>query len=353
MKNPNGTGGIIKLSGKRRRPYAVRITLGIVQDDKSALKQIQRYIGYYATKQEAQAALVDYNKGFYNIDLSNITFAEMFERFTKIKFQSISPSQQEAYTSANFRSKPLHGMRFADIKASHMQNVINEYGKSYSSRVKMKTLYNQMYIAAIQDDIVQKNYATHLSVGADDTREIHGVISDKDIKKLWKSLHVPYVDYLLILLFTGMRRGELIRVKTEDVNLGERYLIGGSKTEAGRNRIIPIHESLMPFFQERMSGEYLFEEDGKPLADHQIRNRIEKAQKELNLSFLAHDTRVTFISNMRRAEADLLITRRIVGHSDKTITEKVYTKVGIQSLVEEVDKLSKLPIFLSTEAIAI
>lgn len=351
MKNPNGAGSIVKLSGKRRRPYAVRVTIGI-KKQKNKLKQKQKYIGYYETRKDAQIALADYARGFFNIELSGITFNEMYDRFTKIKFPSVSEAQQETYTAAHFRSKPLHGMKFSEIKASHMQAVIDERGKSYSSRVKMKTLYNQMYISAIQDDIVQKNYAEYLSVGADDTKEIHNVIADSAVKSLWNALHVPYVDYLLILLFTGMRRGELIRIKTEDVHLEERYMIGGSKTEAGRNRIIPIHESLLPFFVGRMDGEYLFEEDGQPLKDHHIRTRIENAQKELGLKFLAHDTRVTFTSNMRRVEADWLTTKRIIGHSDRGVTEKVYTKIGIQAFVDEVDKLSALPIFPSKKKVA-
>ena len=49
MRNPNGYGSIIKLSGKRRKPFAVRVTIGWNNNG----KQIYKYIGYYKTKQEA------------------------------------------------------------------------------------------------------------------------------------------------------------------------------------------------------------------------------------------------------------------------------------------------------------
>ena len=49
MKQPNGYGGISKLKGRRRKPYAVRVTTGWTDEG----KQIKKYLGYYATKKEA------------------------------------------------------------------------------------------------------------------------------------------------------------------------------------------------------------------------------------------------------------------------------------------------------------
>ena len=58
MRNPNGYGSIIKLSGKRRKPFAVRVTIGWNNNG----KQIYKYIGYYKTKQEADRQLVYYTE---------------------------------------------------------------------------------------------------------------------------------------------------------------------------------------------------------------------------------------------------------------------------------------------------
>jgi len=59
--------------------------------------------------------------------------------------------------------------------------------------------------------------------------------------------------------FIGMRPGELLKMKTENVNLEGRYMIGGSKTKAGRGRIIPIHDDIFPLVEKRVAaaGEYL------------------------------------------------------------------------------------------------
>ena len=70
MRLPNGFGSVVKLSGKRRKPYLAKITAG--WDDNG--KQIRKCIGYAKTKKEAIELLVKYNANPYDIDLSNITF---------------------------------------------------------------------------------------------------------------------------------------------------------------------------------------------------------------------------------------------------------------------------------------
>lgn len=63
MRLPNGYGGVTKLSGRRRKPYMVRKTIGWHIDEKTD-KKVQDYvvIGYAATKSEALQMLADYKK---------------------------------------------------------------------------------------------------------------------------------------------------------------------------------------------------------------------------------------------------------------------------------------------------
>ena len=67
MRLPNGYGGVVKLSGNRRRPYAARITTGWHINDITG-KRIQNYqiLGYAPTRSEALQILARYNN--YPID---------------------------------------------------------------------------------------------------------------------------------------------------------------------------------------------------------------------------------------------------------------------------------------------
>lgn len=61
---------------------------------------------------------------------------------------------------------------------------------------------------------------------------------------------MDFIDTILILIYTGMRVGELLDIKVENVHINEKYMVGGSKTEAGKNRVIPFHERIVPLVKK-------------------------------------------------------------------------------------------------------
>ena len=79
MKLPNKYGSVYKLSGKRRKPWAVRKTVGWKQiSEKMRSYPIYEFIGYYATRTEALQALADYNENPYDLHFNTITFEEVY-----------------------------------------------------------------------------------------------------------------------------------------------------------------------------------------------------------------------------------------------------------------------------------
>ena len=81
MKNPNGYGSVIKLGGKRRKPFGARITIGY--NDKG--KQIFKYIGYFENRKAAMQALAEYNINPYDVHLADITLKEVMDMCMKKK----------------------------------------------------------------------------------------------------------------------------------------------------------------------------------------------------------------------------------------------------------------------------
>lgn len=84
MKLANGMGSVYKQGGKRRNPWIARKTKGWEIDETTGRTK-QRYltIGYFPTRQEALTALMNYNQNPYDIEASSITFAEVYERWSK------------------------------------------------------------------------------------------------------------------------------------------------------------------------------------------------------------------------------------------------------------------------------
>ena len=141
MRLPNGYGSVYKLSGKRRKPFVARKTIGWSDEG----KQMYRTIGYYETKKLALQALADFNNNPYDVEVSTLTFADIFDRWKEQKFNDISRSAINGYNAAYETSKELHDIKFVDIKTMHLQAVINNCGKGFDTLRKIRVLYNQLF----------------------------------------------------------------------------------------------------------------------------------------------------------------------------------------------------------------
>ena len=343
MKNPNGYGSIMKLSGNRRKPFGVRITVGWDDDG----KQIFKYVGYYSTRAEAMIALADYHKNPFDLDLNKVTFAEIYEKWSEDKFAHASKSNINAYKAAFKASTKLHSLKFVDIKKVHLQKVIDTCGKNYPTLRKIKVLFNQLFKYALENDIVTRDYSDFVEISHHKVdNKSRKPFNKSEIKKLWSNVaDSEYLQIILVLIYSGLRISELLDLKKENVHLEEQYFdVIDSKTDAGIRKV-PIADKLLPFFQYWMSKnncDYLF---STPEGEHFLyRNYYDSYWKpfieELNMSHKPHDTRHTTVTLLVAAEVNQTIIKRIVGHSGAmSLTERVYTHFDIQQLIDAINKI--------------
>ena len=146
-----------------------------------------------------------------------------------------------------------------------------------------------------------------------------------------------------MLMFTGCRIGEFIKIKKSDVKLRRRVLkITESKTDAGRNRLIPIPKKLLPWYEEYMSqsGEYLIGHDGKPYSYDSFRRAIfDRVMNHFRMNHTPHETRHTCASMLDSADINRTVIKLILGHTLEGVTEKVYTHKTIRELLRAIDKI--------------
>lgn len=338
MKNPNGYGSVIKLGGNRRKPYAVRITTGWNDNGKQKFE----YISYHETRPEAMIALAEFNNNPYDLKARKITFAEVFDRFTKEKFKKVSKSNINGYNASFKQSKDLHHLKFIDIKKSHLQAVIDNCNKSYGTKRKIKVLFNQLYKFALENDLTTKDYSKFVELGKNDTVSNRMPFSDVEIDCLWKNINrMDFIDTVLIMIYTGLRPGELIDIENKNININERYMRGGIKTEAGKNRIIPINKKILPLIENRINTDHQYlitNHENKQMSYYNYyEEKWKKIMEQLEMKHKPHDCRHTFATLMDNAGANKLSIKRIMGHASKDITDKVYTHKDIEQLLLAID----------------
>ncbi len=375
MKLPNGYGSVSKLSGNRRKPYLARVTIGWTTDEqKEKTTQNRVVIGTFKTKKEALQALSEYGANPYDIQSENMTLEELYTKWTEAYFPTLtSDSSSRTVTSAWKYCHELYRMRVKDIRARHIKGIIEDAyiirdsGKHKGEKVmatagvkgRIKSMFNLMLDFALEYEIVDKNYARTFDLSEDVVREkkaatrCHIKFSDEEMKKLWDNVDtMKYVDWILIQCYMGWRPQEIARLEIQNVHLDEKYIVGGMKTDAGRNRAVPIHSRILPLVRknyeyalslgsDRLLNDPDASKGGMTISYDKYAYRFEKVREALGLreDHRPHDPRKTFVTMAKKASVDGLVIKRLIGHETGDLTEDVYTERDINWLAEEIQKM--------------
>ena len=196
----------------------------------------------------------------------------------------------------------------------------------------------------MENDIINKNYAEFLKLPKKEKVEKQ-TFSELEIIKIYiKAEEVEWADTILILIYTGMRISELIGLTRFNVDIEKKIITGGVKTEAGKNRQIPIHPIIYPFIEKwyNKNGNYLIcNEKGNAIPVRKYREEyyyptLEKLEvRKLN----PHCCRHTFASLMHDAGAETFDIQKLIGHSDYSTTANIYTHTDIEKLRKTIQKI--------------
>lgn len=331
-KRANGTGSVIRKPGNRSKPWEAQ---------KSGV-----YIGAYATKYEAEQALLRL-ADLPASETLNLTFKQVYEKWLPVHSRSITSSGVEGYEFAFSHCQDLKNKVFRRLRTSDFQQVILEMegkGLSKSSCEKVVQLFGQLSKWAIQEEICQTNYATFVVVTAKQkaTRQpftaaqIAAILSSPD----------PAAQIAAILIATGCRPNELFAAATAEAQ--ETYFVSGSKTEAGKNRIIPVAAFGLPAYQslraaaiesgcEKLINAY----SGNKNYDGFYRRDWKRLMESLCIENMTpYNCRHTFVTMAVQSGVKPEILQKIIGHADYNTTIGVYTHLQINEILQEAKKLT-------------
>ena len=367
---PNGFGQISEIKGRNlRNPFRAMVTVGKTKTGRPICKPLKPE-SYFPTYNDAYAALVEYNKNPYDLGPA-ITAKELYEKWTEGYFKTLkSDASARAVDAAWAYCTSVYDMRVMDIRARHVKGCMEEgtaivKGKeqhpSAAMKNKIKSLFNQMLDYALEYELVDRNYSRTFNLSDEVIKEVtsvkkgHIAFTDEEIALLWQ--HVDdkrYVDAILIQCYSGWRPQELGLLELENVDLENWTFKGGMKTEAGTDRVVPIHSRIRPLVlrkykeAEALGSKYLFnctDPDSNRKNIMFTYNRYQKGftriRTELNLNpeHRPHDGRTHFVTAAKKAGVDEYAIKYMVGHKISDITEKVYTKREFEWLKEEIEKL--------------
>ncbi len=346
QKRPNGTGTIVKLSGNRSRPFQVRKMI----DGKLV------HFGTYATRTEAVVALDAANTVEYP-PLYDYTFEMIFELVIEQNKAKLTKSGLTNYYSGYKHLNHLAKIKMRDFLTQHLQDAITKAqseGFGYATWKKMQNIASLMCKVAMANNIIDKNYA-QLATMPEKKAAVEKVsFTAQQLSTLWDVWECDLdAAVILALCYNGLRINEFLDLKKEHINLEERIICApGSKTEAGKNRIVAIPLDTIPIYSRLMQtdGEYLYPSptgkrwDAKNYRDRCFYPTLDKYDLNSDHKLTPHSCRHTYAMLCVKNDLNEKATMDLMGHTKYSTTMEIYadaTAKDFDFLRTEADKLHR------------
>ncbi len=188
------------------------------------------------------------------------------------------------------------------------------------------------------------------------TRKVVSTLSDEEIRAILRTFGTSPSDVrnqtlFMILLDTGLRIGELINLKMEDIHMDEGYLkvLGKGKKE----RIVPIGNNAQKVLQRYLFrfrpkpinpviNNVFLSQSSKPLTENSMKLMFTRLAKRSGVCRLhAHLCRHTFATRFLVNGSDVFTLQQILGHSTLTMVSH-YVNLASSHVVIQHQKFSPL-----------
>lgn len=332
---PQSQGTITKLNGQRANPYWVRLPA-----DYSSGIPVRKSLGCYPTYAAAAEAL---SKAMYTPEQTEnnqktVTLQDIYDRFVDSHYyEALSKSAQGSHRTAwrylsQFATVPVSSIN-RDTFQVPVDNM-REVGLKRESMAKVRNLASLLCKEAMSLGLMTVNYGQLIQLPKSDT-EPAKPFSSKQICRIWEESDRGDKDAkaVLVLIYTGMRPGELLSTDiAEHLHMDGPYwyIQHGSKSAAGRNRIIPIpkilHPVIVQLVDSRTSGPLIAaEQGGFWRVDNWRPRRFTALMDRLKLhGYTPYSCRHTYADLQKRKQVSPEVMMRIMGHADYSTTVEKY-----------------------------
>ncbi len=163
--------------------------------------------------------------------------------------------------------------------------------------------------------------------------------------------HLKHLKPIVVMaLNTGMRKGEILNLKWDDVDMKHGFILL-SHTKNGERREIPINPTLKAHLEELFKGTvkrprkinvpFVFYDYTTEKPYKNVHNSFVSACKKANIrDFRFHDLRHTFSSQLVMAGIDITTVKELLGHKTLTMTLR-YAHLAPSHKVKAVDILDQ------------
>ena len=275
------------------------------------------------------------------------TFLEVYTEWEERHREKVSRSTLNCYRAAKKYYAPLFAKPFSRIDLSDLQQCVDGCGKGRRTRENMKALGGLMYKYALPRHLSDMNYASFLETGVNDKKS-YPPFSMEQVETIRQNLGtVPFAEEIYVLIYTGFRPSELFSLKQGDYREieGAACLVGGSKTAAGRDRVVTVSPKIRGIIEQRARGEspWLFPgPEGKKMSLREFRLKgFYPALEAMGIQrqpppgvrprYVPYSCRHTFSNLLKHVTGSDRDKADLMGHTDYRTTKRIYQTAEIRA----------------------
>lgn len=299
-------------------------------------------------------------------DRENATMLEIGKEWLEYKSAFVSDRTYARYKNIfNKHLQTLHPYRLLDLKALHLQAILNSLAKKGYSRktlAEVKQTAAQILEYALMNDILYRNVfqAVKVPKGSNCPRK---PITEKQmhlVRSTWSEHRMGLPS--LLMLYCGLRRGELIALTWKDIDLKDQtisvskaattvsnqHTLKSPKTEAGR-RLVPIPDFLVEILRRQRTSNSMMvcpSAAGTMMSSQAWKRAWDSYMHFLNLKaggrdrsrinpkviavepFTPHQLRHTYATLLYNAGVDAKSAQEMLGHANVQTTLEIYTHLS-------------------------
>ena len=292
-----------------------------------------------------------------------MTLQQVYDAWEPWYSPRVDPSTMAGYRAAFHYYGSLNNRRITDITADDLQKCMDDCPKGKRTHQNMKVVAGLIWKYAKSKHLVQQVESETLYTGRGKSVK-REALTDIEVEKIRQAIGTyRYAEYIYCLCYLGYRPGEMLELRKDQVieHKDRLFLIEGKKTDAGRNRTVPVHQKIEDIVRARLMvpgtdlifPQYIFGrvskknpvalfQGFKEMSDNYFREDIFKPMmKKLSIAEgkVPYGARHTFSNKLKAASGDDIDKAALMGHSSYTFTQTNYQSTNEDELLAVMDSI--------------
>lgn len=342
---PNGAGSAYK----RGKSWTAIVTVGWKTTPTGRAQAVRRTKGGFARKKDALAYCQQLQSA--PREKPKMTLQQVYDAWLPTHEARVSKSTVDCYKAAFKYFDALEFLPMADIDVDELQDCLDACPRARRTRENMKAVIGLLYKYAIPRHQAKMNLAEYLHTG-DNDKSTRPAFTAEQVELIRQQIGLtPYAEYVYALIYTGFRPAELFSLTKDSYRDG--ILYGGIKTEAGKNRAVPISPKVMPIIQERVTTchGFLFpRENGEQMTVAYFRDYcfypvlaaagIQPIPTQDHPAYYTpYSCRHTFANLLKEVQGSDVDKAKLIGHASYDTTKKMYQSAELEAMRKIIEEL--------------